>query len=385
MTVTTSTVEQDDLQKLAHLVLQGAEANARPDLVRRLRAAVATAAGAEPDAAAAASVAATIVRALQSLQVDLRSRRAVLCDEGRGARLAAEARHAETRRRRFEEQAAKWPRLVGDALSAMDSDLEYAVQNRLRSLLDDGTAVIESRDKGADDIEQWLPERLTSEADACHQALRSAAEVAAGRIAAALDLRVPVPPVTLAMEPPAELVSRLRRRPRGTPERQPLATRLLGVVMPTYSGMMVALVLPRLLGFRMPVWLMAGAAVAGAIAMGGAAVAGERQRQAGRRNAETVGDLRSAVDAFRLAVSKQLRDGIRSVEQQLRAGVGAAVAGETRRLADEAESLRATAEDSRRTEQAVTDIDLDLESVRELQLRVLGLIPGSPSRSVTAK
>jgi hypothetical protein len=385
MTVTTSTVEQDDLLTLAHLVLQGAEANERPDLVRRLRAAVETAAGAQPGAATAAALAATIVRALQSLQVDLRSRRAVLCDEGRGARLAAEARHAESRLRRFEEQAARWPRLVGDALSAMDSDLEYAVQNRMRSLLDDGTAVIESRDKGADGIEQWLPERLTSEADACYQELRSAADVVAGRIAAALELSVPVPPVTLAVEPPAELVSRLRRRPRATTERQPLSTRLLGVVMPTYSGLMIALVLPRLVGIRLPMWLIVTAGVVGAIAMGGAAIAGERQRQAGRRNAETVGDLRSTVDAFRMAVSKQMRDGIRGVEQQLRDGVGEAVAAETRRLSDDAESLRAMAEDSGRTEQALTDIDLDLESVRELQLRALHLMPGSPARSVTAK
>jgi hypothetical protein len=371
MTVSTSPVEQDDLRQLAQLVLRGAEANERPDLVRRMRAAADRPAG-----AGAVSIAATIVRALQSLEIDLRTRRAALCDPGRGARLGAESRHAETRLRRFQERAAKWPRMLGDALSATDSDLEYAVQNRLRSLLDEGTAVIESHGRRGDDLEQWLRDRLVTEAEACHRALRSAADVVAGRIAASLELTVAVPPVTLALEPPEELVAQLHRRPHSTSDRQPLSTRLLGIVMPTYSGMMVALILPRILGVEMRAWLMVAVAVAGAAALGGAALAGERQRQVSRRNAATVGDLRSRIDAFRMAVGKQVRDGIRGIEQQLHAGVGEAVTRQTRRLSAAADSSREVAEDGGRTERALTDVDADLESVRELQLRALRLARG---------
>ena len=373
MTVSTNPVEQGDLRQLVHLVRQGAEANERPDLVRRMRTAAGLVADSEPAGAEAASIAATIVRALQSLEIDLRTRRAALCDPGRGARLAAESRHAETRLRRFQERAAKWPRMLGDALSATDSDLEYAVQSRLRSLLDEGTAVIESRGKRGDELERWLRERLATEVEAGYQALRSAAEVIAGRITTSLELTVPVLPVTLALEPPEELLAQLHRRPHSTSDRQPLSTRLLGIIMPTYSGMMVALVLPRLFGLRLPLWLILTVAVAGAVAMGGAALAGERQRQVSRRTAETVGDLRSTVDAFRMAVGKQVRDGVRGIEQQLHAAVGEAVTHQTRRLSAAAESSREAAQGSRRTEQALTDIDMDLESINELRLRALKL------------
>jgi hypothetical protein len=376
MTVSTSPVEQADLAQLVHLVLQGAEANERPDLVRRMRTAADVVAGSRPAGAAAASIAATIVRALQSLEIDLRTRRAALNDPGRGARLAGEARHAETRLRRFQERAAKWPRMLGDALSATDSDVEYAVQSRLRALLDEGTALVESGGKRGDDLERWLHERLVTEVDAGYRMLRSAADDIAGRIAASLELTVPVPPVTLAFEPPADLVARLHRRPHAAADRQPLSTRLLGIVMPTYSGMMVALVLPRLFGLRLPLWLILTVAVAGAVAMGGAALAGERQRQVSRRTAETVGDLRSTIDAFRMAVGKQVRDGVRAIEQQLHAGVGEAVSQQTRRLSAAADRSRGAAEDSRRTEQDLTDIDADLESVRELQLRAVRLVHG---------
>jgi hypothetical protein len=374
MTVSTGPVDQNDLPDLVRLVLQGAEANERPDLVRRMRTAADVVARARPDGAEAASIADAIVRGLRSLEIDLRARRAALCDPGRGARLAAEARHAEAQLRQFEERSAKWPRMLGDAMSAADSDLEYAVQNRLRSLLDEGTALIESRGTRGDDLEQWLRERLVAEAETCHGGLRSAADVVAGRIAAALEVTVPA--VTLDLEPPAEPVSQLHRRPHGASDRPPLATRLFGIVMPTYSGMMVALVLPRLLGFQPSLWMTVAAAVVGALAMGGAAFAGERQRQASRRTAETVGDLRSTVDTFRMAIGKQVRDGVREIEKQLHAGVSEAVTRRTRRLSAAADSLRDAEEDSRRTEQSLRDIDADLESVRELRLRALRFVPG---------
>ncbi|MEU4236194.1 hypothetical protein [Actinoplanes sp. NPDC026619] len=332
--------------ELVDLVRQGAEANERPDLVRRLR----------PSADAG-----TVVRALRSLEVDLRARRAARCEPGRGARLAAETRHGEKRLRRFEEDAAAWPRLLGEALSAASSDVEYAVQSRMQRLVDDGTAVIAKRDAN---FEQWLDERLVTEAEASYRTLH---EAAAG-VAGALRPIVVVRPPSIPLEPPADLVSRLHRRPVPA-ERTPLAARLLGILMPTYSGMMIALVLPRLFGLRLPLWLIVAAAVTGAFAMGGAAFAAERQRQISRRTSETVGGLRSTVDAFRMAVTKQVRDGLRTVDQQLHAATGEAVGRETRRLAAAAAEANALAEDARDPERAVHEIDADLESVRELLQR----------------
>src|SRR4051794_14934286 len=97
-TMTSSIVPSEiaELRQLVHLVRQGAEANERPDLVRRLTTAATAAAApgaAEPETVA---VATTVAQSLQSLEIDLRSRQAVLRDPGRRARLAAEAQHSET-------------------------------------------------------------------------------------------------------------------------------------------------------------------------------------------------------------------------------------------------------------------------------------------------
>lgn len=372
MTVSTG---QGELQRLVHLVLQGAEANERPDLVRRMRAAADLVAAGPPGDVEAAAVAATIVGALESLEIDLRARRAALCDPGRGARLAAEAQHAETRLRRFQDRTAKWPRVLGDALSAMDSDLEYAVQNRLRTLLDEGTAVIEAG-AGAVDLRSWLRERLITEVEVCHRKLRAATDDVVRRLAGALELSDPPPPVTLDLASPEDLVAQLQRGPRVLSEKPPMSTRLLGVIMPTYSGMMIALVLPRLFGLAPPVWVIGGIAVTGALVMGGAALAGERQRQRSRRDAEAAGDLRGTVDAFRMVVSKLVRDGVRSVDHQLHTGLGDAVTRQTRRLSGIADAARQGADESGKTGKGRTDIDLDLESIRELRHCAQALIPG---------
>jgi hypothetical protein len=158
-----------------------------------------------------------------------------------------------------------------------------------------------------------------------------------------------------------------------------MPARLLGVVMPTYSGMMVALVLPRILGLRLPVWLMVVVAVLGALALGGAAMSGERQRQISRRHAEIAGDLRSSVDALRMALARQLRDGVRVLEQQQYTWLEAAIAQHGGRLSAAATASRRAAEDTGRTDDAVIAIDSDLATVRELQLqlRALGMDPGA--------
>ncbi|GAA2623530.1 hypothetical protein [Paractinoplanes durhamensis] len=365
MTVTNDLVVRDDLGDIVDLVLQGAEANARPDLVRRMRVAADDVAAARP----AAPIAEAVVWALQSLEVDLRIRRAALVDPGRTARLAAEARHAEARLRQFQERTGRWPRVLGDALAATDSDIDFAINNWLRALLDAGTVAIEKQGLAGDDLDRWLRKRLVAEAEAVQRALRLAASEIGERVVSTIGLNEPAPPVLLDLEPPAELVAYIHRGPRTLSEKQSLATRLVGVVMPTYSGIMVALFFPRLLGVEMSLWETVAGAAAGAVCLGGAALTGERQRQRSRRNAESVSELRSLTDAFRMAVSKRVRDGVRAIEQQMHVGLNEVVTAESRHLSALAETARRAAEESERLQESLADIELDLASVSELRQR----------------
>jgi hypothetical protein len=153
MNVATAPAKRDELKglsELVQLVLQGAEANQRPDLVRRLTRATARVDVNAATGECATSVASTLVQALQSLEIDLRTRRAALRDPGRTARLVAEMRHAEGRLRQFQERSGEWPRALGDALSAAASDIEFDARARLRALLEegDGSDRVEREDRG---------------------------------------------------------------------------------------------------------------------------------------------------------------------------------------------------------------------------------------------
>jgi hypothetical protein len=382
MTVTRDPMIHDDLRDVVHLVLQGAEANGRADLVQRMRTAAADLAAGRP----ATPVAAIAVRALQALEIDLRNRRAVLVDPDQRARIVIEARDDEVRLRQFQERAVRWPRVLSDALAATTSDIEFAVHNWLRALLDEGTVVIESKGLTGDDLDRWLRKRLVDETEAVHRALRLAGREIGERVASSLELNVPVPAAELDLEPAAELVAHIHRGPRSLSDRQALATRLVGVLMPAYSGIMISLVVPRFLGIGMPLWLTGAVSASGALGLGGAAVAGERQRQRSRRNAESAAELRSLIDAFRMAASKRIRDGIRAIEQQMHIRLNEVVTNQSRQLSAIADASRRSAGEVERPQQALADIEIDLASIGELRqrLRQLGWSGGEPTRSSTS-
>lgn len=193
----TITVEHDELRELVRLVRQGAEANARPDLIARLSAGPVTAD--------------QVIRSLQSLEIDLRNRRAGLCEPGRGARLAAEAGHAETRLRRFRDHCSRWPRTLADAVGTADSDLGYGLQRHVRALVDEGTAMIAAGAQRAD-VDRWLQYRLAAEVTECDRTLRRTAQTITARMTAALGLPAAIPPVNLVFGAPT-VIAPPRRAP----------------------------------------------------------------------------------------------------------------------------------------------------------------------------
>lgn len=382
MNVLTAPAERDELNELSELiqlVLQGAEANQRPDLVRRLSRATDVIAARGATGTDAASVASTLVQALGSLEIDLQTRRAALRDPGRTARLVAEMRHAEGGLRQFQDRSGEWPRALGEALVAAAQDIEFDAGGRLRALLEEGTAAIESGARTGDDVDPWLRKRLAAEADACSHALRSVADGVLRDLATSLELTTSLPRPEFALASSEELVAGLGSRPRALPGRPSLSGRLLGVVMPTYGGTMMALVLPRFFNLPMPGWLIAVSAAVGAMTMGGAAVAADRQRQVGQRSAEVVAAMRSVVDAFQMALVRQIRDSVRTLEQELYGCLAEGIEHQLRLLSAEAAAARRAADATGHTDQAVADIETDLSCLHTLRNRALRIARGTRS------
>jgi hypothetical protein len=366
---------------LVALTLQGAEANERPDLISRLTAARHGLIGPTPQGrqAAVRTAAGEAERALESLEIDLRCRQAMLSDPGRTVWLRAEQDRARHRLEDFQARSREWPMVLGEGFADIHANVESHVLARVRGVLTDADEAIAAQDptKNRDRLDSWLGERLAAEARTTYTLLHNGARRVAAQLADQLDLPGPPAHATLPVTPPDQLVAELPgREPAAVPSS--LAVRMLTVVMPTYGGLMMALVLPRFAGLVLPGWLVAVCAVLGALSMGGAAVMVERQRQLDRRRSEANLVVRATVEQFQLALIKQTRDAVRVLQRDLRRAATAAV---TRRISDLSATLdtaRTAADTAGRASAELSDIGEDLNSVNELRDRARSLLHPHP-------
>ena len=360
--------------------LEGARSNERPDLLRRLDAARSTLAG-TPHPAAVRDAAAVAQHALDSLEVDLRSRRAALADPDRANRVWAELGRTRQVQEEFRGRLGTWAQLLTEGFASVHSDVEFRLLTGMRAAAAESDQVVVDTDGrgGAEQLDAWVAQRVASEAAGIRALLHAGARRVAARLAEHLQL--PADPV---VPPVPELVLpdlRPSARPSLAPAPRRGAARLLTVGMPTYGGLMMGFILPRVLELALPQPLLLGLAALAAGAMGASAVAVERhQRREMRRNATRM-TVRGAIDDASVALSKHVRDALRGIQQQVRDSTSAAAAERARGLDQRYRTVAAAAEAARDAGAAIRDIDADLAEIGRLRARARALVlpPARPA------
>ncbi|WP_433506886.1 hypothetical protein ACQP04_10645 [Pseudonocardia halophobica] len=363
--------------------LAGAEANDRADLIRRVRVARETlrsARNTEHEAAAIRAAGEETDRALASLGADLRYRRASLTDPTRANRLRAELARTRTRSDHERALAREWPQLLADGFATLVSDAEFAVRTASRSVLAEAEAALAATDPRKDRarLDEQLRTRLVIEADRTREQARDTVAALAARLERHLELDSPLEVPALPMVTPASLVENLAP-PTATNDggRMPMPARMARIVMPSYAGIMMSLVLTRVFHVTMPLWILITGAVVAALALGGSAVAAERKRSLDRRRQEARTRNRAVVDEFQIVLVKQLRDASRTAQTTLRRAAGTAVTARERETTAQLEEVRRTVEELRDTSRAIKAVDADLTSVADLRARARRLAEGT--------
>jgi hypothetical protein len=314
-----------------------------------------------------------IARSFATVESDLRARRAMLEDPSRSSRLRAELNDARAHQERAAGAAREWQPLVSDGFAGLNSDTEFGLRMRMRAVLAEREAAVNTGDPGPlGDADVELRECLAAEAGMAYRQLFEAAGALSARVAETVGTPAPYRFTGLPVLPPTQLVAALAppRQPRpGTP----LAARLLRVVRPGWSGIMMATIAARLLNVQIPTLVLVGVALAGALALGGAALTGDRKRQLDKRRTDAIAALRSTVEEFRLSLAKQLRDASRALQQELRREAGATAARMTAAIAAELETVRRAAETDRRSADELARIARDLTTLGELRRRAQAL------------
>lgn len=371
-------VSSDDTIELLDSALAGAEANDRHDLIRRLsavRRAVTTTDRPGPRLAALQAAALEANRAVDSLAADLRYRRGTLADPARAARLRAELDRARACSDAQRARSRDWSPVLSDGFAGIVSDAEFALRSRARAVVTETERALESGDprRNADEIAAGLRRHLVAQAEQTHADARAAVRDVAARLTAQLGLPAPLPVPDLPLLPPATLVGALAEPEPSTVGRPPVPARLLTVVMPSYGGVMMAFVLTRFLGIQLPVWTLLTGALVGALALGGAALTGERKRGLDRHRATARTAAHVVVDEFQLVLTKQIRDAVRGASTDLRRNTHAALTRQDEKVAGQLDAARKAVEALGRVRADLKDIADDLVTLRSLRSRARSL------------
>jgi hypothetical protein len=376
----------DELSPACELLehtLAGARANDRPDLVRRLLAVqeeLDALADRDGEAKATEIAAREALRALDSLEADLGSRRAMLADPAHAPRLRAELASIKARSEQLAATAGNWQPLLDRSAASGSANLEFHLRSRTAAVLVEAEQTINRGDpaNGREQLNGWLRQQLVREADATYRLLHADVSGVAGQVAGQLGLRaahrVPAPRVVSS----DLLVDALPYRPPAATA-APGPARLLGVLIPGFAVLAAALVAGYLLGVALPVWLLIAFGGMGALAVTGVAVSGERKRRLARRRADALGVVLSIVGEFGVALGRQAHDAVGGLHQELRRATAASVVARFAAVAEELDAIQGAAETAARGPAELAAISDDLDTLTELRARATRLLE---SRSV---
>ncbi|MDT7641543.1 MAG: hypothetical protein QOC83_5831 [Pseudonocardiales bacterium] len=369
--------------ELLEHTLAGARANDRPDLVRRLLAVqeeLDALADRDGEAKAVEIAAREALRALDSLEADLGSRRAMLADPAHAPRLRAELASIKARSEQLAATAGNWQPLLDRSAASGSANLEFHLRARIAAVLAEAEQTINRGDpgNGREQLNGWLRHQLVREADATYRLLHADVSGVAGQVAGQLGLRavhrVPAPRVVA----PDLLVDALPYRPPAATA-APGPARLLSVLIPGFAVLAAALVAGYLLGVALPVWLLIAFGGMGALAVTGVAVSGERKRRLARRRADALGVVRSIVGEFGVALGRQAHNAVGGLHQELRRATAASVVARFAAVAEELDAIQGAAETAARGPAELAAISEDLDTLTDLRGRAARLLE---SRSV---
>jgi hypothetical protein len=369
--------------ELLEHTLAGARANDRPDLVRRLLAVqeeLDALADRDGEAKAVEIAAREALRALDSLEADLGSRRAMLADPAHAPRLRAELASTKARSEQLAATAGNWQPLLDRSAASGSANLEFHLRARLDAVVAEAEQTINRGDpgNGREQLNGWLRHQLVREADATYRLLHADVSGVAGQVAGQLGLRavhrVPAPRVVA----PDLLVDALPYRPPAATA-APGPARLLSVLIPGFAVLAAALVAVYLLGVTLPVWLLIAVGGVGALAVTGVAVSGERKRRLARRRADALGVVRSIVGEFGVALGRQAHNAVGGLHQELRRATAASVVARFAAVAEELDAIQGAAETAARGPAELAAISEDLDTLTDLRGRAARLLE---SRSV---
>jgi hypothetical protein len=355
-------------------IAQAGEAG-RDDLIRRLSdarrllvdSAVGDHAGNDPEQGAS-----SILFALDQLTDMLRFRQSRLVQHGRAAQARAAARLAEERTESLRGRSARWQKMLHDGFATITSDVDFDLRQRMQALLAEADQAIERGDPAEswDEFAAWLHQRLGYEG----RANNDLAVTSSRTISLQAAQHFALSEMHIIDPPPARIPTDL---PTALTADQALGSSRAGlsagvnVFLRGYVGFVMFYLLTRLTGLDLPVVI----GLVPALLMGGLALIEERKRRVEKRQAQASTTVRSYVTDFSMRVTKDCRDLLRQLEQELRDAYGARTEEMQRSLTEARNLAHRTLKELEQSTTLLTQIDNDLVYLADLRSRAAAIVP----------
>ncbi len=250
------------------------------------------------------------------LEDSLRAEHAVLERPERAEQVIQRLDEAQQKTRRLAAPTATWQQMLTDGIQDLVANVEFDLQERLRTVMRDVEAIIDEGDPNQTwpDIEVWLRRQVVAAAVANYDRMDSMASELAESVASTFDLAASE--VTSARSASvSDSLANVRMATAASLENP--GGRVASMLMAGRTATLVPMILVGALGhLLLPV--IAPLALVLAAGIGQKVIRDERRRQTAYRRQQAKNAARRYVDEVAFMVSKDSRDALRATQRALR-------------------------------------------------------------------
>lgn len=312
--------------------------------------------------------------ALDQLAEMLQFRRSRQLQPGRSAQARAAARRAEERLADVRSSSVRWQKVLRDSFATVTSDVDFDLRQRMQAVLSQAEHTIEHGNpaRNWEEFAGWLRQRLTCEArannDLAITASRTVSLEAAKHVAPGEMHIIDPPQATIVTDLPTALTA-----DQAFGSSRIGISAVVNVALRAYMGFVMFYLLTRLIELTLPMTL----SVIPTLLMGGLAVIEERNRRVEKRREQASTTVRSYITDFSMRVTKESRDLLRQLEQDVRDAYAARSEQMQRSLSDTPNLSQRTLKELEQSPMLLRQIDTDLALLADLRDRASAIIPAA--------
>jgi hypothetical protein len=302
----------------------------------------------------------------------------------RAAALVAELQRAKGQADELKQRSARWQITLNDGVADLQSDIDYDLRDRLRSIGREAEELLDAGDPGEiwDQFSDWLHQQVSSAASANFVWAAERARYLAGQVAQHFAEGADVQLPQLRYDQSQSVVGKVGQLAQPEVEKVGIGARLMAGSRGGYGGMLMIGMATTVAGLSLlnPISLGAG------LLFGAKTVRDERKRELSKRRGDAKTAVRKHIDEITFQVGKDSRDMLRRTQRELRDHFSSLAEEVSRSLGESVLAAQnAVKTDVSQREARIRDLKAEIARVDGMAERARKLVDGVQQPAVSAR